>query len=165
MSFNDTVWNHAFRGESEALLNALSEAPFLLNALDENGQTVLLTACTFGHTETVEMLLSKNPDINVCDHQGNSPLHLLCMEGHENLVKTFLSRPEVNTQPVNKMGQSILHKACIGTKYQWKQNCFHIVLSGGGPGRAREPTRWTPGGKLGQTRSRGLLVGPGLTCF
>jgi ankyrin repeat protein len=85
----------------------------IVNTCRNNGESPLAIACSFGHTEIVEMLLRYKADINKCGDSGESPLYIACQDGHLDIVLQLLDK-KVNTD-VNKCrdsGESPLYIAC-----------------------------------------------------
>jgi ankyrin repeat protein len=53
-----------------------------LEATDNQGETALHHAATWGHRDVVAFLISKGAQANSRDEQGNTPFMLACQEGH-----------------------------------------------------------------------------------
>ena len=70
----------------------------LLNEHND-GQTALITACLYGHHQVVELLLSKDPDINFQNNNGWTALMIASQNGHHKVVELLLSKdPDINIQ-------------------------------------------------------------------
>eukprot|EP00105_Crassostrea_gigas_P035545 XP_019919693.1 PREDICTED: ankyrin repeat and SOCS box protein 3-like [Crassostrea gigas] len=58
----------------------------------EDGPSPLHIACQNGHDSTVQLLLSKGADINLCMEYGASPLYMACQNGHNSTVQLLLNK-------------------------------------------------------------------------
>lgn len=70
--------------------NADEEKCAEVNTVDINGQTPLHLAVAANQRAVVELLLSKNPPLDVQDSNGCLPLHLAAASGDEDTVKNLL---------------------------------------------------------------------------
>lgn len=61
------------------------------------------------------------------DFDGNTPLHYCCSGGHVEILQYLLSIRCADPLVRNNEGQTTLHKACDGSKYDWKENCLEIA--------------------------------------
>ncbi|KAL9094308.1 MAG: hypothetical protein Q9165_003449 [Trypethelium subeluteriae] len=59
---------------------------------DENGQTALIWASTFGFHEAVQLLLNNGANVNAKGGSDGSALHAASSYGHEMVVKTLLNQ-------------------------------------------------------------------------
>lgn len=50
----------------------------------------LHAACRWGHFKTVESLISKGADVNLCDTEGKSPLYFACVSENAQIVQYLL---------------------------------------------------------------------------
>ena len=50
-----------------------------------------MDACHIGHRQVVELLLSKDPDINIQNNYGWNALMLACRDGYHQIVEQLLS--------------------------------------------------------------------------
>ena len=57
---------------------------------DERGNTPLMLASLFGNTEAVRLLLSRRPDANFKNFNGQTALMLACEKGYEPIVSMLL---------------------------------------------------------------------------
>ncbi|XP_019857878.1 PREDICTED: ankyrin repeat domain-containing protein 50-like [Amphimedon queenslandica] len=88
------------------------------------GMTALMLASNKGHHQVVELLLSKNPDINIQDNDGQTALMYACHNGHHQVVKLLLHKnPDINIQ--DNDGQTALMYACHNGHHQ----VFQLLLS------------------------------------
>ncbi|KNC99854.1 uncharacterized protein SPPG_05227 [Spizellomyces punctatus DAOM BR117] len=69
---------------------ALMDIP--LQPTRTNPSTPLALACTFGHAEVVRVLLEHGANSNVCNDDGESPLHLCARGGHIVCVRLLLGQ-------------------------------------------------------------------------
>ena len=82
-------------------LNNIENSEIVQTLLNEHndGQTALITACLYGHHQVVELLLSKDSDINFQDNDGRTALMLASRYGHHQVVELLLSKdPDINIQ-------------------------------------------------------------------
>ena len=85
-------------------VNNIESTQIMQTLLKEHndGQTALMFACLFGHHQVVELLLSKDPDINIQDNDGWTALMLASSNGHHQVVELLLSKdPDINIQDNN----------------------------------------------------------------
>ncbi|XP_052704712.1 uncharacterized protein LOC128180618 [Crassostrea angulata] len=68
-------------------------------------------ACVNGHDSTVELLLSKGADINLCMEDKASPLSIACQNGHDSIVQLLLSKG-ADIDLCKENGASPLYIAC-----------------------------------------------------
>jgi len=81
------------RGDTAALEALLDEHPADINAIhpfDETRPTLLLRACSRGHTEIVRLLLQRGAHPATADCWGFTPLHKACDRGHAGAVRVLL---------------------------------------------------------------------------
>ena len=50
-----------------------------------------MDACHIGHRQVVDLLLSKDPDINIQNNYGWNALMLACRDGYHQIVEQLLS--------------------------------------------------------------------------
>ena len=81
---------------------------------EEEVDTVPVTLCS-SNKQILELLIMKcKVNINVCDDDGDTPLHLACMRRNCVAVKllTSATSPAVNVDAQDKKGDTPLHFAC-----------------------------------------------------
>lgn len=61
--------------------------------------------------DTVQILLNKGADINLCKKNGASPLYIACIQGHNSIVQLLLRRG-ASINSYSQDGGSLLCKAC-----------------------------------------------------
>lgn len=76
-----------------------------------DGQTALIWASWYGHTETVEMILMKGVDVNAKDRKGRTALILASESGHALVVEKLLENGADVNAP-NDRGYTPLMLAC-----------------------------------------------------
>ncbi len=74
--------------------------------LDRAGNSPLHWACRGGHTEAVQLLLTKNPAINATNKLGDSPLHSAAWAGCLPIVKLLVETPGIQFNSQNKAGET-----------------------------------------------------------
>ena len=63
-----------------------------VNAADNSGNTAVIFAAVYGHTEVVEALAGGNADVNAADDNGNTAVILAAGEGHTEVVEALAER-------------------------------------------------------------------------
>ena len=61
----------------------------------------------------MDLLISKNVDINPKDDDGHTPLHLACMRGNYAAVEILIRQERIEVNSLNKRGDTPLHFACL----------------------------------------------------
>ncbi|XP_048257923.1 ankyrin repeat domain-containing protein 50-like isoform X10 [Haliotis rufescens] len=82
-----------------------------LNVVDINSRggwslTPVMRAARNGHTDVVELLVSKGADVSLVDEDGYNILHLACIEGHLETVEFVLSLNVVDIDARNNDGET-----------------------------------------------------------
>jgi len=54
-------------------------------------QLGILIAAQFGHMQDVLALIEAGADINMCNHNGSTPLHMSAQNGHDGVVKALIA--------------------------------------------------------------------------
>ena len=87
----------------ETILNRAK--PSDINICDNKGMTPLMMACQQGHYQTVRLILSKNPDLNIRNNvAGWTALMLASSKGHHQIVELLLSNdPDINIKSFDGM--------------------------------------------------------------
>jgi hypothetical protein len=76
---------------------------------DSTGQTPLSLATTQGHSEVVQLLLTRDDiDVNSEDQYGNSPLFYAANSGHLEVTKHLLARDDIDVNSKDEEGNSLL---------------------------------------------------------
>ncbi|CAJ1099200.1 E3 ubiquitin-protein ligase MIB2-like isoform X2 [Octopus vulgaris] len=97
----------------ENIIKELQIPELKVNAKDiKYGNTPLHWACRSGTKEAVQQLLKSNPDVNLRNIEGNTPLHLAVLKQHYDVVALMLA------QAVDADNNNCLHLAV-------KKGVFH----------------------------------------
>lgn len=81
------------------------------NICDKNGWYPLHYASKLRFTKIVQLLLSKNIDINCRNNDNETPLYVAAKQGNLEIFKILLDREDVNPNAQDKHGASPLHAA------------------------------------------------------
>lgn len=85
----------------------LQTHPHWLNEPDQRGSTPLLLSTYYGHLELSQMLLNRQPDIDVQDKAGNTALMGVCFKQH-NVIAKQLIEAGADIEIVNHSGANAL---------------------------------------------------------
>jgi len=101
-------------------LITLEKCKIDMNRVDSDGNTLLITACSFHNESVIKLLVEHGADVNkdVVDIYGysKSPLTSVCHNGNESIVKYLIDHgADANKEVVSKYGVSYLPliNACI----------------------------------------------------
>ena len=95
----------------QQLRQALLTNPSLINAIDNNGETLLSYALKKNNYKTFDLLLnSPFLYLNFQDRDGNSYLHLSVKNQNEKIIKNLIEKG-INLNLQNKLGNTALHIA------------------------------------------------------
>ncbi|CAG2229252.1 unnamed protein product [Mytilus edulis] len=78
-----TVANQGFN----FLVNSLIDIGLTVNVRDEIGRSPLFLATDSNHAETVDLLLNKSDNPDLCNNKQVSPLHMACLNENIEIVK------------------------------------------------------------------------------
>ncbi|XP_039201373.1 transient receptor potential cation channel subfamily A member 1 [Crotalus tigris] len=92
----------------ELLMSAYSGEECLINASDENKETLLHRAALFDHDEMTDYLISKGANIDSVDIEGRTPLILATSRASWKIVNLLISKG-ANIQLKDHLGRSFLH--------------------------------------------------------
>jgi ankyrin repeat protein len=103
----------SFAGDSslfveKAMQNKTTEIEQLIkdgaevNSKDDDGNTGLHWAASYGFTEMAEILISNGDDVNLRNNDGNAPLHWAAGQGSTEIVKLLIA----NGADINAKGKS-----------------------------------------------------------
>lgn len=97
-----------------------------INAQDALGNSALLTAAYFGHTNLAKLLL-KSPNININLQNGGGSTALMCAiyKGHKHIVKLLLSCEGINVNVADINGLTALMRAA----HLGHENIVKILLN------------------------------------
>jgi ankyrin repeat protein len=77
----------------------------------ESLSTPLVAALKKGKLEIVHYLISVGCNTDISTVEGDSPLHIAVITNNENALLALLNCSNVNRQPINHLGQTVLHNA------------------------------------------------------
>jgi len=98
----------------EALKEAISSNPEIVNQPDERGFTPLVLATYLNQKDVTELLLANGADINAQDAMmGNTALMGVCFKGSHELAKLLVEKG-ADTTLKNKQGETALDFAQKG---------------------------------------------------
>jgi ankyrin repeat protein len=88
------LFNYAESGDVENVRKILDEGNVNINYANPvlYNRTPLIQAIDKNHDQVVELLLSKDADINKADKDGQTPLYIASAKGNEKIVKLLLSK-------------------------------------------------------------------------
>lgn len=75
---------------------------------DAAGNTALLIAVEKESTESVELLLKLNANVNAVDKSKNSPLHIAALYNYHGIVSLLLTTPGIDTAIIDERGETAL---------------------------------------------------------
>ncbi|CAH2085273.1 unnamed protein product [Euphydryas editha] len=107
---------------------------------DSNHDTALTLACTGGHEDLVELLLSRGADIEHRDKKGFTPLILAATAGHEKIVEILLNHGADIEAQSERTKDTPLSLACSGGRYE----VVELILSRGANKEHRNVSDYTP---------------------
>lgn len=84
-----TVFSQARNGRIKRLVESL-DAGFPINSEDDKGNTLLLLACQNVNQKMVEVLITRQANINHRNAQGNTPLHYAMTYDSEGILSEYL---------------------------------------------------------------------------
>lgn len=88
----------------EALISRGAE----VNATNHNGQSCLHYAASRDRLDVARVLLDKGAEVNARDKMGSCPLHRAASRGHVKMVQLLLSRPSIQLNPADSIGNTPL---------------------------------------------------------
>jgi Copper amine oxidase N-terminal domain/Ankyrin repeats (3 copies) len=94
-----------------ATVKQLVEAGFAINTKDFHDNTLLHHAATYGSKELLEYVLSKNPELNGVDADGDTPLICAVVGNKYENVEALLATKQVNMNVRDKYGYTALRYA------------------------------------------------------
>ena len=77
----------------------------------ESLSTPLVAALKKGKLEIVQYLINLGCNTDICTIDGHSPLHIAVITNNEKSLRTLLNCTNVNRQPIDILGQTLLHNA------------------------------------------------------
>ncbi|KAJ2719300.1 hypothetical protein GGI07_005294 [Coemansia sp. Benny D115] len=70
------IWTAASEGDIERVRELLLADKTLANSKDQNGYTPMHAAASWKHIELLKYLIESGGDVNICDSDGDTPLHI-----------------------------------------------------------------------------------------
>lgn len=107
---------------------------------DSNHDTALTLACAGGHEELVELLISRNADIEHRDKKGFTPLILAATAGHQKVVDILLKHGAQLEAQSERTKDTPLSLACSGGRYE----VVELLLNYGANKEHRNVSDYTP---------------------
>ncbi|MBS0235985.1 MAG: ankyrin repeat domain-containing protein [Proteobacteria bacterium] len=96
--------------EKQVALDMIAQPDFSANYQNENNQTPLHWAASFGRLDVMQALIASGANIKTQDKDGNTPLHWAVASGNTGAVKFLLDQGvEINVK--DKDGNTPLHQA------------------------------------------------------
>ncbi len=86
-TFHHHIREFATRGNFELIIEGLNANPALIDVLDAQGRTPLLSATKHGHLELVNLFLDRGPHtlFTPYSYNGSIPIHFAAQNGHQNI--------------------------------------------------------------------------------
>ena len=66
----------------------------LINFAGENNNTLLHVACSAGHTDIIQTLVSRGALLDALNNDSQTPLHLACAQNHEQIALCLVEQYE-----------------------------------------------------------------------
>lgn len=116
-------------GKKKELDRYLEMNPSAVNSKDPKdryGNTCLIFACLYGHTDVVNMIVQRGGDVELKNNYGRTPLMIASENGNPALVQKLLHLG-ASTSQTTKEGLTALWFAC-----QWKKiEAAEILIASG----------------------------------
>ena len=103
----------ASQNNVKELKKSLDGKPLLLNQRSSDGKYLISESFKFKCKNTIDLLLSKSPDIMVIDGEGNSLLHYAAIWGEPNYSDILLPALKNHVDHKNNKGISALYEAAL----------------------------------------------------
>lgn len=110
------------------LLLEIADNPEVVDVKDAKGQTPLMLAVAYGHSDAVSLLLEKEANVDAVDIMGCTALHRGIMTGHEECVQMLLEQ-EVSILCKDSRGRTPLHYAAARGHATWLSELLQMALS------------------------------------
>lgn len=98
-----------------------------MNCQDKNGFTPLINATKYGHTTLVSFLVSRGVNLNIEDKSDNNALDWAVYKGYPDLTRLLIIYG-MNPKKINKLGQTLLHTACLSGNINIVQHLVEEVI-------------------------------------
>lgn len=96
-----------------SLVRRLIKMGCSVNSLNEFKESPLITACSYGHTLVVKVLLDAGADVKHSDSKGITALHAALLKGDIDLVELLLATPGIIVDAQGINGITPLMVACV----------------------------------------------------
>lgn len=166
MSTDADMMNAVKAGDTNAVKSMLADNPSLVNATDEEGNSVILIATYWGKSDVADVLMAHAPKMNVFEaaaagelsrakqmiednpalihawsHDDFTPLHLAVFFGRRDVAEFLLARnAEVNLVSRNSIKVTPLHSAAAGNQFE----ICEALIARGADVNARQEGGFTP---------------------
>jgi ankyrin repeat protein len=126
----------ASEGDLKLTRVLLERIPEAVNSQNHHGSTPLLLASECRTPDVVQLLLDHNPDVHVCDADGDTPLHCAAIAGRLEVARLLLLKLDIEVNSWNNEGATPLHLASEG---YWEGNpdIVRLLLDRGADAQAR----------------------------
>ncbi|XP_071084298.1 ankyrin repeat domain-containing protein 50-like isoform X1 [Haliotis cracherodii] len=101
---NNILHMACLRGDMETVEYVLSLDVVDINSRGMRSMTPVIAAAVRGHSDVVELLVSKGADVSLVDKDGDSTLHMACLRGDTETIEFMLSLNVVDIDARNKLG-------------------------------------------------------------
>ena len=114
-------------GCSKATLQAIISHGADVNAVNNNGETALMKACKVGDTETLNVLLNAEADINIKNTMGCTLIHHAVLRGCSRATLQAIINHGADVNATEKNNMTALMIACI----QKNEEPINVLLKAG----------------------------------
>lgn len=90
--------------KADTFCDILSWTPDI-DAIDDDGMTVLMHACSWNRHDLLPFLLSQKPNLNIQDCDGNTALHIACRRRSEECIQQLVHE-KCSTTILNHCGNT-----------------------------------------------------------
>lgn len=111
----------AFAGQVETSRLLLEHLEDGIDACDFYDRIPLFWACSMGHDDVVELLISRGSSVDAIDHYGATPFLAAVRNGKEEVVKRLLLLPAVDINSKDALGRTVIWWASKSGKRQIAQ--------------------------------------------
>lgn len=122
----------AQRGRVLLLRDIVERKGACLRDKNHNGNTVLHTACWFGHLNVVEWLLAEENerivDIHATNHSESTPLHLACYRGFPRIAQLLIDHGSAMTQGDSTFLTRRVSLLCLSSHVLFALKCSHRLI-------------------------------------
>eukprot|EP01084_Bolivina_argentea_P018123 33791_1 len=110
-------------------LNANNDVAFNINYRDKSLQTPIMWACSMGHIQIIDLLMSFGANLTDCDKDKYTALHYAVTEKKPDVVKLLVVnyKSKININAKNNQGDTALHRSI---HYSDKQISSLLITNG-----------------------------------